>query len=151
MSLTLTAVALAILCSWIAIRRARVARERHEMEIHSIEPERLHEELASGQEVLVYDVRLPLDVLTNSEIIPGARRVSPSEIIKDPSLIPKDQDSVVYCTCPGDESSLSILHRALARGYIRVRFLRGGLAAWKAKGYPVELYKESFHLDTGAS
>jgi rhodanese-related sulfurtransferase len=95
------------------------------MEIHSIEPERLHEELASGQEVPLYDLRLPLDVLTDSEIIPGARRVSPREIIENPSLIPKDQDFVVYCTCPGDASSLSILHRALAMGFTRVRFLKG--------------------------
>jgi 3-mercaptopyruvate sulfurtransferase SseA len=30
----------------------------------------------------------------------------------------------------------------------RVKFLKGGLAAWKAKGYPVERYDKSFHLDT---
>lgn len=30
----------------------------------------------------------------------------------------------------------------------RIRFPQGGLAAWKAKGYPVEPYEKSFHLDT---
>jgi 3-mercaptopyruvate sulfurtransferase SseA len=29
-----------------------------------------------------------------------------------------------------------------------VKFLKGGLAAWKAKGYPVESYQEVFHLYT---
>ena len=28
-------------------------------------------------------------------------------------------------------------------------FLKGGLAAWKAKGYPVVPYDKTFHLDTG--
>jgi rhodanese-related sulfurtransferase len=38
------------------------------------------------------------------------------------------------------------LHRALAQHFFRIKFLKGGLAAWKAKGYPVEPYNESFHL-----
>jgi 3-mercaptopyruvate sulfurtransferase SseA len=32
--------------------------------------------------------------------------------------------------------------------FLRIKFLKGGLAGWKAKGYPVELYKKPFHLDT---
>jgi 3-mercaptopyruvate sulfurtransferase SseA len=32
--------------------------------------------------------------------------------------------------------------------FSRMRFLRGGLAGWKANGYPVERYTASFHLDT---
>jgi rhodanese-related sulfurtransferase len=100
--------------------------------------------------VLLYDVRLPLDVLTDSEIIPGAKRVAPKEIIEDPSLIPREKDAVVYCTCPGDESSRTVLHRALALKFFRVKFLKGGLAAWKAKGYPVEPYNKPFRLDTSA-
>jgi 3-mercaptopyruvate sulfurtransferase SseA len=32
--------------------------------------------------------------------------------------------------------------------FSRVRLLKGGLAGWKAKGYPVERYEKSFHLDT---
>jgi rhodanese-related sulfurtransferase len=104
--------------------------------------------LDSRKDVLLYDVRLPLDLLTDSEIIPGAKRVAPKEIIEDPSLIPRERDAVVYCTCPGDESSRNVLHRALALKFFRVKFLKGGLEAWKAKGYPVEPYTKPFHLDT---
>lgn len=32
--------------------------------------------------------------------------------------------------------------------FIYVRVLRGGLAAWKAEGYPIVPYKDEFHLDT---
>jgi rhodanese-related sulfurtransferase len=70
-------------------------------------------------------------------------------VIDNPSLIPKDKDTVVYCTCPSDETSRSILQRALALSFVRIKFLKGGLEAWKAKGYPVEPYEQPFHLDSG--
>jgi rhodanese-related sulfurtransferase len=99
---------------------------------------------------VIYDVRQPLDLLADSEIIPGATRIPPKELLKHPERIPKDEDSVFYCTCPNDKTSRAILERALAMNFLRVKFLRGGLAGWKAKGYPVESYKQSFHLDTSS-
>jgi rhodanese-related sulfurtransferase len=127
----------------------RRSRARHEIERYSITPEDLHALFASNQEILVFDVRLPLDLLARSEIIPGAKRLAPKEVSENPALIPKDRDSVIYCTCPSDKTSRTILHRALALGFSRTRFLRGGLDAWKASGFPVEPYKQAFHLDTG--
>lgn len=133
-----------LLVLWVKRRK-----DRQEMEQHSITPELLHTLLASHQDLLLFDVRLPLDLLADSEIIPGAMRLSPKEILENPSLIPKDKDTVVYCTCPSDKTSRNILHRALAMGFLRVKFLKGGVEGWKAMGYPVEPYQESFHLDTG--
>ena len=129
---------------WIKSRK-----DRRELEEHSITPEALHTLLTSHQDVLIFDVRLPLDLLADSEIIPGATRLAPKEVIENPSLIPKEKDSIVYCTCPSDETARSILNRALALKFFRVRFLKGGLEAWKAKGYPVEPYTKPFQLDHG--
>jgi rhodanese-related sulfurtransferase len=127
----------------------RRSKARHEIEQYSITPEGLQALFASNQDVLLFDVRLPLDLLAYSEIIPGAKRLAPSEVMENPSLIPKDKDSIVYCTCPSDKTSRAILHRVLAMGFLRTKFLRGGLEAWKASGFPVEPYRRSFHLDTG--
>jgi len=149
MSLTLTAICIAVLCLLIVMLIKRT-RNRDEMEQHSITPEALHALLASNQEVLLFDVRQPLDLLANSEIIPGAKRIPPKEVLERPSLIPKEKDSVVYCTCPGDKTSREISRRARAMNFLRIKFLEGGLAAWKTKGYPVEPYQESFHLDTAS-
>jgi len=129
---------------WIKSRK-----NRRELEEHSITPEALHTLLTSHQDVLIFDVRQPLDLLAESEIIPGATRLAPKEVIENPSLIPKEKDAVVYCTCPSDETARSILNRALALKFFRVRFLKGGLEAWKAKGYPVEPYNKPFQLDHG--
>jgi rhodanese-related sulfurtransferase len=147
LTLTLAAICIVVLCPLIIIWNKR-ARDRREMELHSITPEALHTLLASNQEVLLFDVRLPLDLLADSEIIPGATRIAPQELLENPLLIPKDKDSVVYCTCPSDKTSRVILRRAQAMHFMRVKFLKGGLAGWKAKGYPVERYEKPFHLDT---
>ena len=124
--------------------------DRREMERYSVTPEVLHSILALNPGVLLFDVRLPLDLLVDSEIIPGARRVPPQQVIKNPSLIPKDREVIVYCTCPSDKTSRRILRKARAMQLSRVKFLKGGLEAWKAKGFPVEPYNESFHLETGS-
>ena len=146
MSLITIVICLAALCLLLIIWIKRT-RERQELDQHSITPEALHTLLASNQEVLVLDVRQPLDLLADTEIIPGAKRIPPREILENPALIPKEKDLVAYCTCPGDKSSRAVTYQALALDFNRVKFLKGGLAAWKAKGYPVEPYQESFHLD----
>jgi rhodanese-related sulfurtransferase len=147
MSLLLTAIFVAVLCLLIGIWIKR-AKAKNEMEEHSITPEALHSLLASNQEVLVFDVRQPLDLLADSEMIVGATRIPPRDLLENPSLIPNEKDSVVYCTCPSDKTSRLVSERALAMHLMRIKFLKGGLAGWKAKGYPVERYETPFHLDT---
>jgi len=127
-------------------RRSRA--ERWMMAQHAISPEQLYSLLGSHQDVPLFDVRQPLDLLAHSEIIPGARRIPPADVLAAPSLIPKDKEAIVYCTCPGDKTSRAILHRALELQFFKIKFLKGGLEAWKAKGYPVEPYREVFHLYT---
>ncbi len=127
---------------WLRVRR------RHEIEQYAIDAEELRSLLETESKVLLFDVRLPLDLLAYSEMIPGAKRIAPKEILADPTLIPADVDAVVYCTCASEETSREIIRRALSMGFRRMKLLRGGLEGWKAKGYPVEPYKESFRLDT---
>jgi rhodanese-related sulfurtransferase len=144
---TLIAISVIVLAVAYWIKRAR---DRRELEQHSITPEALHALLDSQQDVLVFDVRLPLDLLADSDIIPGAKRIAPKDVQENPSLIPKEIDAIVYCTCPSDKTSRAILRKALALHFSRVKFLKGGLDGWKVKGYPVEPYTKSFHLDTGS-
>jgi len=146
MLLTLAAICVGGACLLIVIWFQR-ARAQQEMEQHSVTPEALHTLLDSNKEVLLFDVRQPLDLLARSEIIPGAKRIPPRDVLENPALIPKDKDSVVYCTCPSDKTSRAVLGRALSLRFLRIKFLKGGLEAWKAKGYPVEPYNELIHLD----
>src|ERR1700733_2281064 len=128
--------------------RMRQLRHRRECEKYSIDADELHTLLESNKDIVVLDVRQPLDLLAHSEIIPGAIRVPPKDVMEQATLIPKDKDSVLYCTCVSEETSRMVLKNALRLQFTRIKFLRGGLAAWKEKGYPVERYDKPFHLDT---
>ncbi len=152
MNLILTIIAIAIwgLLAVIWIRRVKARRAFERL---SITPEALHDLIVANHDVLILDVRQPLDLLTDSEIIQGAQRISPQDAEANPSLIPADKELVVYCTCPSDKTSRAIAAKAQVLApnidVTKVKFLKGGLAAWKAKGYPVVPYDKTFHLDTG--
>ena len=64
----------------------------------------------------------------------SAQRIPPDDVLANPSLIPKDKNTVVYSTCPSDKTSREVLRRALALRNFRVKFLKGGLEAWKMNG-----------------
>jgi rhodanese-related sulfurtransferase len=150
MTLTLAILAIPALCIVVFVLMRR-NQDRSDLEQHSLTAEALYALLAAKQELLIFDVRQPLDLLAYPEMIPSAQRIPPDDVLAKPSLIPKDKDVVVYCTCPSDKTSREVLRRALALRFFRVKFLKGGLEAWKMKGYPVEPYKESFQLYTVTS
>lgn len=137
---TIAAIAiLGFLIFWLARR----AKSESELKRHSISAEELHSLITSGQKVLVFDVRQSLDLLAYPEQIPGAKRVPPEEVLQTPSIMPKQDDVVIYCTCPGEKTSRRVLRRALGLGFSRIKFLQGGLAAWKRMGFPVEPFQGS--------
>jgi len=142
--------ALSITCAAVLLAAvlAKRMRDRREMERYTITAETLRALLTSNQDVLVFDVRQPLDLLGDSVVIPGAQWLAPDEVRANPSLLPKERDLIVYCTCPSDKTSRIILHRALEMGFSRIKFLKGGLDGWRANGFPVEPYKKSFHLNS---
>ncbi len=152
MNLALTIVAI-VIWGWLAVIWIRRMKARREFERISITPEALHELIVAKHDVVILDVRQPLDLLADSEIIEGARRISPEDATTNPALIPTDKELVVYCTCPSDKTSRAIALKAQQLApqvdISRVKFLKGGLVAWKAKGYPVVPYDKTFHLDTG--
>ena len=135
-----------LLLSWIKRRKRR--NENRDLESCSISPEALHTLMTSHEGVLLFDVRRPLDLLSDLEIIPGARRIAPNELQQKAHLISKDTDTVFYCTCPGDDTARHVVQQALRMRFCRAKLLRGGLPAWKAKGYSVVPYNTPFHLET---
>ena len=148
MSVTLAVLVLVLAVVGVVMIHQKRLRDQRVMEQHSITAEELHSLLASQQETLLFDVRQPLDLLAAPQLIPGAKRIPPQEVLANPLLIPREKDVVVYCTCPSDKTSRAVLKRALAAHFSHIKFLKGGLVAWKAKGYPLEPYKEVFHLYT---
>jgi len=141
----LVALCVVVVLGWYGVR----VRARREVEAKSIEPEELYA-LQKVNQVLLYDVRQPLDFLAHPEIIPGATRIAPKDIPEKTATFSRDQNSVIYCTGGDEETFRMVLGKARALHFTRVRLLKGGLVAWKEKGYPVEEYKEPFQLDTAS-
>lgn len=63
-----------------------------------ITPEELKERLDGGEEIVIVDLRHPLDVETEPHHIPGALHLSPDDLEERHPEIPRDRDIVLYCT-----------------------------------------------------
>ena len=154
--MSLITVMFAILIFSLCLGVAAWTKKRHKrlfFESHRINAEQLHAILFADKgagSIQLIDVRQPLDMLAYSQIIPGAQRIAPREILANPDLLAKDQDTIVYCTCPSDETATKIMQKAVSLGFGKIKVLHGGLEAWKEKQYPVDPYESAFHLDTTA-
>jgi membrane protein DedA with SNARE-associated domain/rhodanese-related sulfurtransferase len=124
----------------------RVAKRRQfEMELRGLrlEPQQLLAMIKDAAEAglekpFIVDLRHPLDVLAYPEVVPGALRIAPDDLMLSRALIPKERDIVLYCTCPSEETSAKIAMELRRMGIKRVRPLRGGLQGWKDAGFPIE-------------
>jgi rhodanese-related sulfurtransferase len=88
----------------------------------------------------IVDLRHPLDYLPDPRVLPGAVRISPTELEKHCHLLPRDTDVVLYCTCPNDETSATLAKRLQRLGVHRVRPLRGGFEGWRDAHLPLVDY-----------
>ena len=89
MTLTLLAISVAIGCVIVVIWAKR-RKNQSELDRHSISAEHLQSMMASGRQVLLFDVRQPLDLLSYPELIPGAKRIPPQDVLDQPSLIARN-------------------------------------------------------------
>ena len=82
------------------IIRKYLARQRFQRELWMarINPEELKAKLDAGEAVAIVDLRHPLDFLPYPQVIPGAIRMSPDEIEKRHTEIPRDREIILYCT-----------------------------------------------------
>jgi membrane protein DedA with SNARE-associated domain len=80
---------------WKYVQRRRFL---HRLRIARISPKELMEKLTAGDEVLIVDLRQPLDVEAFPQMIPGALRMAMEEIEERHQEIPRDRDIVLYCS-----------------------------------------------------
>ena len=94
-------------------------------------------ELMRNQAVIeLLDVRRKGDLERSPQQIAGARWRDPEAIDQWYDTVPKNQDVVVYCV-KGGPVSQSVAEK-LARQGCRVKFLAGGIKAWRESGTTLE-------------
>src|SRR5690348_7642516 len=140
MSAVVTA-GLALLMGVAFFSRAK-ERKRQDEEAR-ISVEELNQRIVRHDSLIILDLRHPLDVLAAPQLISGAIPVKPNEIDAQVANIPRDAEVVLYCTCPNEETSLSVRGQLVKRGFEHVKVLSGGLPAWKREQLPLQpLYPE---------
>jgi membrane protein DedA with SNARE-associated domain len=82
----------------IGIKYFQKRRFLRELYKARITPQDLHQLLESGQQLVILDLRHPLDSVTDPRTLPGAIRVLPDEVTGRASLLPKDREIILYCT-----------------------------------------------------
>jgi membrane protein DedA with SNARE-associated domain/rhodanese-related sulfurtransferase len=128
----------------IVYRLAKQHQFRTELRGLRLEPSQLQAMIEDAEREglelpFIVDLRHPLDVLANPEVVRGAVRIIPDELVRSMELIPEGRDVVLYCTCPSEETSAKVAMELRRLGVKKVRPLRGGLQGWKDAGYPLEL------------
>ncbi|MCG6896433.1 MAG: rhd_2599 family sulfurtransferase [Thiocapsa sp.] len=101
--------------------------------INEIDSESLHERIASGEGVLLVDIRTPAEIAQGA--IPDALQLPMHLIPVRMNELPKDRDLVLYCR--SGARSYQACAYMMQQGYDRVLNLRGGIIAWARHGYPI--------------
>lgn len=119
---------------WKAVQRWRLARF---VEGAKIGVDELVVRLADEHPPLLVDVGSRLAHRSRPHI-PGAVLVDLDTIGSGAYPFPRDRGIVFYCACPNEESAKRAAQILIARGFIDVRPLIGGIDGWIAAGHPVE-------------
>lgn len=101
--------------------------------INEIDSESLHGRIASGEDVLLVDIRTPAEIAQGA--IPDAMQLPMHLIPIRINELPRDRDVVLYCR--SGARSYQACAYLLQQGYDRVLNLRGGIIAWARHGYPI--------------
>jgi membrane protein DedA with SNARE-associated domain/rhodanese-related sulfurtransferase len=102
-----------------------------------IEPRDLKRMMDNDQKVFIIDLRHPLDYLPDPRTLPGALSLTPDKLLRESDRIPRDQEIVLFCTCPSEATAARMALTLRKMGIQRVRPLRGGYDEWKRLGFPL--------------
>jgi membrane protein DedA with SNARE-associated domain/rhodanese-related sulfurtransferase len=108
------------------------------LSVMRITAEELKARMDSQEKILIFDMRNRLDRNTDPVRIPGAFHVLPEYIEFHPEDLSRDQEIVLYCTCPNEATSARVAAQLRRKGLKHVRPLQGGLDAWRQQNFPVE-------------
>ncbi len=98
----------------------------------------LHKKQAADPELLIFDLRGPMDLAKTPFAIPGARRLRESQLLEEVSKMPWHTPMVLFCACPNQASSTRVALALRKQGFKNVWPLRDGLDGWRAAGLAVE-------------
>jgi membrane protein DedA with SNARE-associated domain/rhodanese-related sulfurtransferase len=129
----------ALLAAYVAFKWWERQRLHKMLRVARITAQELRKLIDGGKKPVVVDVRSPVARSDDPRFIPGALLMDIAGVEGSLEQLPVERDIVFYCSCPNEASAAYVAKRLMALGYTRVRPLHGGLDAWTAAGYEVEM------------
>ena len=133
-ALVLAVAALALYIMYKYVNRIRLLRE---LRVARITVDELKQLMDAGNEVMIVDLRGPVDRAADPYTIPGALQMAVEELEHRHHEIPRDRDVILFCACPNEVTSAQMAVLLKRRGVKRVRPLVGGVDSWRASNYPL--------------
>lgn len=94
-ALVVVAFAAALFVTWKYWQRRRFL---HSLEADRVTPDELKEMIETESPVVIVDLRHPEEVAGHGATIPGALRITPKQLEKDPQMVPLGQEIILYCS-----------------------------------------------------
>ncbi len=132
-------IAALLLACYIAYKWWERTRFYQMLRMARISVEDLYGLMQSGAAPVVVDVRSNTARSLEPRWIPGAIHVPLDDVARHLEDLPRDRDIILYCSCPSEASAARVARLLMNHGFKRVRPLFGGLEAWLAAGYAVQL------------
>ena len=128
--------AILLFWGWRIYEKRRILRL---LRSRKLTPEELNARLMLSDPPRIIDLRTAIAFEVTRQILPGAIRLDPEQLEQRHASIPRDCDVVLYCTCPNEATSARVAAALKKYGVERVFPLEGGLDAWLARGFPVQV------------
>lgn len=126
-----------VFAGYIVLRYVRRRLFLRKLRVAHVSPEALKRQLDDGEDVVLIDLRTPLEVVASPYAIPGSFRLAAGTVGEHEAEILRSGEVVLYGASANDVPSARVALQLSQRGIGRVRSLEGGLAAWLALGLPV--------------
>jgi membrane protein DedA with SNARE-associated domain len=86
----------ALVAGWIGWKFVQRRRFLRQLNVARITPAELQDRLNAGEDLFIVDLRSGL--AQETELIPGALRISPDELSADWQRIPRDREIILFCS-----------------------------------------------------
>jgi membrane protein DedA with SNARE-associated domain len=90
--------ALVLVAGNVGFKYARRRRFINDLYKARIKPEDLLAMINRGDDLVILDLRHPLDSVTDERTLPGAVRLLPADVTGRAQMLPKDREIILYCT-----------------------------------------------------
>jgi 3-mercaptopyruvate sulfurtransferase SseA len=99
--------------------------------------EELKRQMDEGADMVVVDTLYPYWYRRGH--IKGAINFPWAEVLREPTVLPRNKLLVLYCDCPCEETSADVAEQLVRDwGYKNIKVLKGGWVEWVKQGYPTE-------------